>query len=112
VIAAFSILLLMVPDKSLWLYLIIPFVAILQGMNQPNTSSIISNLAGEDKQGEILGINQSIQAAAQSIPLLIAGFIASANVNLPMIFSAASIMLAWAVFVLFIAGSHTRSITY
>lgn len=112
VAAAFFILFILVPKRSFWLYIIIPFIAILQGMNQPNTSTIISNLAGEDKQGEILGINQSMQAVAQAVPPLVAGFISLTNINLPTIFSAASTMAAWAVFVLFNAGKNIKRGTY
>lgn len=99
--AAFLLPLLILPDNSVWLYFIIPFVAIMQGMNQPNTSAIISNLTDTDKQGEILGINQSMQSLAQSIPPLIAAFAASININLPIMFSAVSTLLAWIIFRLF-----------
>lgn len=100
-LAAFTIPFLLVPNNPAWLYLIIPFVAILQGMNPPNTSAIISNLAGDDKQGEILGINQSMQSVAQAIPSIIAAIVTSININIPMILSAAVTIIAWAIFVLF-----------
>lgn len=99
-IAAFILPLLILPNNSIWLYLIIPFVAILQGMNQPNTSAIISNLTEVGRQGEILGINQSIQAIAQSIPPIIAAFITSININLPIMFSAFVTLVAWIIFTL------------
>ncbi|MDP4143396.1 MAG: MFS transporter [Bacillota bacterium] len=101
VMAAFSILFILLPNKVIHLYMIIPFISMLQGMNQPNTSAIISDLAGEEKQGEIFGINQSMQAMAQAIPPIIAGIITSINIDLPIILSAVFIMLAWVVFVLY-----------
>jgi len=56
--------LLLIPHERIWLYLIVPFVAIFQGLTQPNGTAIISNIANKDKQGEILGINQSISTLA------------------------------------------------
>lgn len=112
VMSAFIIPLILLPNNTVWLYLIIPFIAVLQGMNQPNTSAIVSNLAGEDKQGEILGINQSTQAISQAIPPLIAGFVTSININLPTIFSAAATILAWAVFIIFFIGKLKVSQKY
>lgn len=110
VCAAFVLPLLILPSNFIWLYLIIPFVSILQGMNQPNTSAIISNLATEDKQGEILGINQSMQSLAQAVPPIIAAFATSININLPIMFSAVSTLLAWIIFTLFFIKSNNKSI--
>lgn len=101
VAAAFILPLLLLPDKPVWLYMVVPFVAMIQGMNQPNTSAVISNLTKKDKQGEILGINQSMQSLAQSIPPMLAAFLASVNINLPILLSAISALLAWIIFTLF-----------
>lgn len=101
VCAAFILPMLILPNNSLWIYVIIPFVAIFQGMNQPNTSAIISNLTDPERQGEILGINQSMQSLAQAIPPIIAAFVASVNINLPIIFSAVSTLIAWVIFTLY-----------
>ena len=79
-------------------------------MNQPNTSAIISNLTDADKQGEILGINQSMQSLAQSIPPIIAAFATSINLNLPIMFSAVTTLLAWVVFTLFFIEAKQKVI--
>jgi len=110
VVAAFALPLLILPNNSIWLYFIIPFVAIMLGMNQPNTSAIISNLTDADKQGEILGINQSMQSLAQSIPPIIAAFATSINLNLPIMFSAVTTLLAWVVFTLFFIEAKQKVI--
>lgn len=112
IISAFTLPLILLPDNPAWLYFIIPFIAVLQGMYQPNTSAIISNLSGPDKQGEILGINQSMQSIAQMIPPLIAGFAASTNINLPTILSATATIIAWAVFVLFFQDKAPTAAKY
>lgn len=102
--AAFILPILILPNQAVWLYLIIPFVAMLQGMNQPNTSAIISNLAGKSIQGEILGISMSMQSLAQSIPPIIAAFATSININLPIMFAAITNLIAWVVFSYFFNG--------
>ena len=101
ILLAITFPLLLIPDKAFWIYLIIPFIAIFQGLTQPNSTAIISNLAEKDKQGEILGINQSIMSLAQAIPPIIAGFITSISLNLPTIFAAGSTLVAWLIFRLF-----------
>jgi DHA1 family tetracycline resistance protein-like MFS transporter len=95
---AIVILLYIFPEKSFTLFFLAPFVAIFQGLYRPNLQAIISNSASAEEQGEILGINQSVQAAAMTIPPVIAGFIVSLNVHLPIIFAAVFTFLAFLVF--------------
>lgn len=90
--------LLLVPSKSIWIYVIIPFIAIFQGLTQPNGTAIVSGLSDETSQGEILGMNQSIVSLAQAIPPIIAGFLTTISMNLPTLFAAGSTLLAWVVF--------------
>ena len=98
VLLAISFPFLLIPNQRVWLYLIVPFIAIFQGLNQPNGTAIISNLVDRDKQGEILGINQSISSLAQALPPIIAGFVTAVNINLPTWFAAGSTLLAWIIF--------------
>lgn len=90
---------LLIPDKALWIYIIIPFIAILQGLIQPNSTAIVSGLSDRTSQGEILGLNQSIVSLAQAIPPILAGFLTVIDLNLPTLFAAGSTFLAWIVFV-------------
>ncbi len=101
-ILALSIFLLMViiPSSPSSMYFIMPLVALAQGLTFPNSTSIISNLGGKESQGEILGINQSIQSLALAISPLVAGIIVSFNMNLPIIMSSIITFMAWLVFFL------------
>jgi DHA1 family tetracycline resistance protein-like MFS transporter len=92
---------LLIPTERVWLYLIVPFIAIFQGLSQPNGTAIISNLVDSEKQGEILGINQSISSLAQALPPIIAGFVTAININLPTWFAAGATLLGWVVFKVF-----------
>ena len=98
ILLALTFPILLIPTKAIWIYVIIPFIAVFQGLTQPNSTAIISNLADKDKQGEILGINQSVMSLAQAIPPIIAGFITSISLNLPTMFAAGSTLLAWLIF--------------
>ena len=81
-------------------YFFIPFVALFAGLTYPNTTTVVSNLAGKESQGEIMGINQSVQSAAQAIPPVIAGVIISFGVTLPIMCASAIIFCAWIGFML------------
>ena len=58
----------------------------------------VDNISFHVKQGEILGINQSISSLAQALPPIIAGFVASVNINLPTWFAAGATLMAWIIF--------------
>lgn len=98
---AIILLLYIFPEKSLYLFFLAPFVAIFQGLYRPNLQAIISNLATPEEQGEILGINQSVQSLAMTIPPIIGGFIVSFNVDLPIIFAALFTFFAFLIFLFF-----------
>ncbi len=89
---------LLLPKKLKTLFIVLPFIAIFEGLVQPNITSIISNLAGEDVQGEIMGINQSIQSLAQIIPPIVAGVAISININYPILLAALFSFLGWLVY--------------
>lgn len=95
---ATSLLVLLVPDQAIWLYAVLPAVALFQGVVQPNSLSLISDLGHDDSQGEIMGINQSIQSLAQAVPPLIAGVIASFHPILPIVGGSIAVSLAGLVF--------------
>ncbi|PTQ84021.1 DHA1 family tetracycline resistance protein-like MFS transporter [Trichococcus patagoniensis] len=90
---------LLLPDQAGWIYAIIPFIAVFQGLTQPNSTAIVSSMSDRSSQGEILGINQSIVSLAQALPPILAAFLTTININLPTLFAAGSTFAAWIVFV-------------
>lgn len=93
--------LLLVPKVPHYLLYIIPFIALFNGLTQPNSTAIVSNLSDKESQGEILGINQSIQSLGMAIPPIIAGFVVALHPSLPIILSSFFIFISWIVFKLF-----------
>lgn len=94
-----SLILLIIPDKSWYLYITMALVAITQGITSPNVTAMVSNLADSSVQGEVLGINQSVQALAQAIPPIIGGLTVSLNLNTPVILASIVVLLAWLIFI-------------
>jgi DHA1 family tetracycline resistance protein-like MFS transporter len=91
---------LILGPTALWmLFVTQPLVALFQGLSQPNLTSIVSVLTPKDTQGEILGIQQSVQSLAFAIPPIIAGVVVSIDVRLPIFLAGLSIFIAWLVFV-------------
>lgn len=90
-----AILSLILPDQSWYLYITMALVAITQGITSPNVTAMVSNLAEDSIQGEVLGINQSVQALAQTIPPIIGGLTVSFNLNTPIILASLVVMVAW-----------------
>ena len=90
---------LLLPNNPAYILLILPFIAVFNGLTHPNTTAIISNLSGKESQGEILGINQSIQSLAMSLPAIISGFIVVLHRSLPILVGSFTIFLSWLVFI-------------
>lgn len=93
-----TIIAILLPNQWWLLLLVNPFIAIFQGLSQPNQTSIISTMTPANQQGEMLGIQQSIASLAFTIPPIIAGFIVSVDFRLPLIVSGVITILAWANF--------------
>ena len=80
------------------LLFIVPIFAIGNGLMQANITSLISRSAGPEIQGEVLGINSSVQALAMSIPPILSGFIAAKLSPEAPIFVGGTIVLLTAMF--------------
>jgi MFS transporter, DHA1 family, tetracycline resistance protein len=97
-VVAISFLLILIPSNSVWLYLILPFVAL--GMSLVSTSIIssISDQVQVQNQGEMLGINQSVQALGTTSPI-IGGLLSSIWTPLPILVSSLLLLVAfWIVY--------------
>lgn len=90
------------PIASWQLLLVVPFFGITNGLSQAFLPTIISRSADQSVQGEILGINASVAALAQSIPPVIAGYLAAEIVaQAPIYVASLCIVLAGIIFWIF-----------
>lgn len=92
----------MLPQQSWQLYLVAPFIALFQGSSAPNTTSLVSQNALAGEQGKMLGINQSVLAMGLAIPPIIAGFIDTIDVRLPLIAASGSVFIGWTLMLRFL----------
>ncbi|MEL6131964.1 MAG: MFS transporter, partial [Bacteroidota bacterium] len=92
---ALTLFIAMFASNIFELYLSIPFIAMFQGLTTPNVSALVSNLAPPQLQGEVLGMQQSVQALAQIIPPLAGGVIVSYSLTSPYWLAATTIFLAF-----------------
>jgi len=95
--------------REFWMYYtVLPLLAISMGLTIPNVTAIISDLADEHSQGEIIGIQHSMQSLALVIPPIVSGFIVAWHVSLPVVMASFFIMLAWAVYLLWFRRAPQR----
>jgi DHA1 family tetracycline resistance protein-like MFS transporter len=106
---AIAMLSLLVPSASWQLFFLLPFISIFQGLSSPNITASVSNLAGAEIQGEILGINQSVNAFAQMLPPLIGGVIVGFDIRMPIFGAAFFIAAAWLVLSLVLRNRAKQS---
>ena len=83
------------------LLFIVPFLAIANGFSAANIQGSISRRATPSAQGEIMGLNASVESLARAIPPLISGFVAAVlSPSSPLIISSLLIFIAWVIFVM------------
>lgn len=103
---AFALLLVFIPNNTTQLLIVTPFIPIMVGLSIANVTALVSRSAPADIQGEVLGINASVQALAQSIPAALTGFLGGINRNVPVI--AASITVAFGGYLFWFLYKPTR----
>lgn len=82
--------------STLLLYVLMPVVAVSNGLSMANMASLISKGVSETKQGAALGINGSLMALSQGIIPLLAGFGSGVvGIQGPFFAGALSVFCAW-----------------
>jgi len=98
ILLAVSTFMLVFPTQYSHMLLILPFIAVFQGLIVPNITTLLSDLANKNSQGEVMGINQSLNSLTQIVPPIIAGVLFSISIDLPIITAAIIIVIAWIIF--------------
>lgn len=83
------------------LLMITPLFAIFIGQTIANSTSLVSTSVGAEIQGEVLGINSSVQALAQALPAIASGYLATMGISTPVLVGAGGVLAGALVFVLF-----------
>ncbi len=87
--------------------LLSPLIPLFVAMNMANLIALISSSVTRDIQGEVMGINSSVEALGQAIPAVMSGYVASIAVWLPSIVSAITMVLAGLLFWVLYKPSRT-----
>ncbi len=83
-------------------FLLIPFLAVPQGLSMANLPALVSKSVSPLKQGAALGINTSMLALASGIVPLVAGAGSSViGIKLPFIAGSVLVLLAWSTLFVF-----------
>lgn len=79
-----------------FLYVLLPFLTIPQGLSMANMGALISKSVGAGKQGAALGINSSLIALAQGVVPILAGVGSGLlTVQAPFLAGALFVVIAW-----------------
>ncbi len=77
-------------------YLLIPLIAIPQGLSMANLGALLSTSVSKEKQGVALGINGSLSALSQGIVPLLGGVISGfLGLTIPFIVGGLCVIYAW-----------------
>lgn len=108
---AVAIALCLVPRNLVILYAFNALVAIGWGLTSPNISTLVSTQAPPERQGEILGIQQSMYSLGHVFPPLIAGYLNTINGNFPLLCGALCAFIAWMTMMVFAAKKKQSDIS-
>ncbi|MCA9324084.1 MFS transporter [Candidatus Saccharibacteria bacterium] len=95
---AFAVLMLLTVRSTQSAILLSPLIPLFVAMNMANLIALISSVSARNIQGEVMGINSSVEALGQAIPAVMSGYIASIHVWLPSVVSATTMVIAGIVF--------------
>jgi DHA1 family tetracycline resistance protein-like MFS transporter len=96
VMVASAIALMPFMNSLFLIYVILPCIAIPQGLSMANMSALISKSVSPEKQGAAMGINASLSALAQGLIPLVAGSVtALLGISSPYFIAGACMFLAW-----------------
>lgn len=91
-----SIILMPFMPSLFFVYVLLPFIAIPQGLSMANMGALISKSVSANKQGAALGINGSLSALAQGIvPAIVGGVTALLGITIPYFLAGFFILFGW-----------------
>lgn len=98
---AVALFMQILPGNTAQLLMVAPLISIFNGLTTTNAMALVSLSANNQEQGEVLGIEASIQALAQAVPAIISGYVATMGVRMPVIVGGFTVLAGALVFILF-----------
>ncbi len=81
-------------NYPIWLYYLPPMLALFSALTRAFSMALLTRLSPNGKLGEIMGINSSLMALAQSLPAILAGYLATNHATLPILIGGIITILA------------------
>lgn len=97
-VLAIAVLLVLVPSKAAWYYWLIILVPVAQSISNPFITTILSEETEASRQGEILGIKQSLFSLGTVMTPIIGGWLITFDVSYPLIVGSIIIFIAWGIY--------------
>ena len=94
-------------NHTSWIYYATPLLAVFSGLTKAFSMALLSRIAPTESRGEVMGVNSSASALSQSIPAIMAGYVAAYYSALPVLVGAIIIILAGILFIIFNHGTNT-----
>jgi len=101
-----NVLLLLFHPSSIWVWVYQPVVNFLVALIYPTYTTMISDWAGQDAQGEILGIAGSLQSLSFAVSPLAAGLLVGADTHMPMFVGGVCMLSAALIVGVFLRKKH------
>ena len=107
--AGVALLLQLAPQNATEVLLVAPLVSIFMGLTIANASALVSRSASKEEQGEVLGIEASVQSLAQAVPAVIGGYIAARGVETSIVVGSLVILAGGLIFNFMYHGMKRRT---
>lgn len=91
------------------LFWLVPCIAFAQALVFPAAATLVSNSAGSDVQGEMMGIHNSVQSAAIAIPPLFTGPFVALYPHLPITVGSGCMLVAFLIFLKIFSTKEVRA---
>ncbi|MDN3506809.1 MAG: MFS transporter [Simkaniaceae bacterium] len=98
VLMALMLPVLLYPSSDLFLFCVVPCIALSQALIFPTAATIVSNYGTKETQGEVMGIHNSVQWAAIAFPPLFSGGFVALYPHLPITVGSACMLIAFFIF--------------
>ena len=82
-----------------FIYYIPPFLAIFVALTKAFSGALLTRITPDKIRGEVMGINSSLNALAQAIPAILAGYVATYNAVLPVLVGSIATIIGGILFI-------------
>ncbi len=94
ILLAIIMVIIVIPNQQAWLWLTLFIAGFAVALCMPNASSFLSHQVTAEEQGRVMGNNQAVQVASESLSGLVGGLVAAIFIPLPLVVLGVCALLA------------------